>query len=80
MRVRFKSISAGPNGVRLPGQEFEVSDEEGFALIEGRYAELVVPEEAELEDQSPADDSFSPDPDEVDSPTTQQPRGRAKKE
>lgn len=41
MRVRMLTLSAGPAGVVQPGAVVEVSDEEGRALIAGRYAELV---------------------------------------
>lgn len=43
MKVKFKTIDAGPAGVRQPGSVVEVSEAEGKALLEGGYAELVEP-------------------------------------
>ena len=41
MRVRMKSIYAGPNGTVLPGAEKELSKKEAEGLIAAGYAEKV---------------------------------------
>jgi len=41
-KVRMITLSAGPLGVRQPGQVVEVTDEERDALVEGRFASDVV--------------------------------------
>ena len=41
MRVRALKVLAGPSGVRQPGQVFEVSDDEGRALIAAQAAQSV---------------------------------------
>ena len=42
MKVRMKSIMAGPAINAAPGQEINVEDEHGAALIKGGYAEDVL--------------------------------------
>lgn len=39
MKLRMRTLSAGPKGVRAPGQVIEVSDAEGEQLLKGGYAE-----------------------------------------
>jgi len=39
MKVRLKTLMAGPEGVFLPGSVIEVSSEEARALIAGGFAE-----------------------------------------
>jgi hypothetical protein len=41
MKVRLKSIMAGPRGVADKGTVVEVDEAEGRALLEGGYADLV---------------------------------------
>lgn len=41
MKIKMHTLSAGPNGVRLAGQEYDVPLPEAEALIAGRYAEAV---------------------------------------
>lgn len=41
MKVRFKTISAGPNGAIYPGDVVEVSESEAKLLINGGYAVAV---------------------------------------
>lgn len=41
MRIKMKTLAAGPNGVLSPGQEVEVAGDLARALIEGGYAEAV---------------------------------------
>ena len=38
MKIRMIGMACGPEGNKLPGQEYEVSDAEGAALCAGRYA------------------------------------------
>jgi hypothetical protein len=40
IRIRMKSLAAGPNGVRHVGRVYEVSQQEADDLIAGGYAEL----------------------------------------
>jgi hypothetical protein len=47
----MKSLDAGPNGVRLIGQIYDVDDKEGKELIKGGYAEKV--EEQKPQKQKP---------------------------
>lgn len=52
MQVQLKTIYAGPTGVRQPGDTIEVSDAEGQALVDGKYAVAVpdaVPAGVEME-------------------------------
>lgn len=42
MKIRMRTTSAGPDGVRLAGSVCIVSEVEGKALIDGRYATEVV--------------------------------------
>lgn len=43
MKVKLKTTYASAKRTAYPGDEIEVSDEEGRALIEGRYAVRVGP-------------------------------------
>lgn len=40
----MRTVSANPEGIRLPGEVVEVSTEEGKALIKGHYAEEMADE------------------------------------
>lgn len=53
MRIKMLSIDCGPGGNRQPGDIVEVSDEEGQALIDGRYA---VPADGAVEKAEPPSD------------------------
>ena len=39
MRIKFLSLSAGPDGVRQPGSVHDVSEPEARALLAGGYVE-----------------------------------------
>ena len=39
VRVKMKTLSAGPNGVMREGGEYEVPADQAKALIDGHYAE-----------------------------------------
>lgn len=41
MKIRMKTLAAGPAGVYRPGQEVDLPADEARALIEGGYAEAV---------------------------------------
>jgi hypothetical protein len=41
MRVKMKTLAAGPDGVLRPGQEVDLPTAQAKALIEGGYAEPV---------------------------------------
>ena len=41
MNVRYKTLSAGPNGVIRAGTVLDVPDEQAKALLDGGYAETV---------------------------------------
>ena len=41
MKVRFKSLCAGPDGVFRVGQEAEVKEEFGLQLVSGGYADAI---------------------------------------
>lgn len=41
MKVRMKTLSAGPSGVRTPGQVVDVDSAGARALVAGGYAEYV---------------------------------------
>lgn len=43
MRVRFKTISAGPRGAIFPGDLLDVSESEAKMLVNAGYAEYVTP-------------------------------------
>ncbi len=54
MKIRLKTLMAGPEGVFLPGSVIEVSPEEARALIAGGYAETVPRPAAQQKDEPPA--------------------------
>jgi hypothetical protein len=54
----MKSLDAGPNGVRLIGQTYDVDDKEGKVLIDGGYAEKV--EEPKPQQQKPKEPEPQP--------------------
>lgn len=54
-KVRMRTIAADPSGTALPGQEIEVPEVEGRALVP-RYADLV------SIDESPASTTVEPEP------------------
>jgi hypothetical protein len=54
-KIKFKTLDAGPKGIRHPGSIHEVDAKEAQALIEGGYAEAVKKEVAANE--SKADNS-----------------------
>lgn len=41
MKIKMLTLAAGPDGVKHPGEIYDVNTKEGKALIEGRYAEAV---------------------------------------
>ena len=43
MRIKMKTVSSGPAGCFQPGDERDVSDVEGAALVRGGYADDVTP-------------------------------------
>lgn len=45
MRVRMKTVGAGPQGVWAAGQVVDIDAETASQLIEGRFAEAVDPVE-----------------------------------
>lgn len=47
MRVRYKTLSAGPSGTFRPGDEEDVTENEARMLEAGGYAERLEPVEAE---------------------------------
>lgn len=60
-RVKMKTLSAGPNGMRLPDKVYPVSYKEARALVDGHYATAVDPlPELEGEPVQPAEEA--PDP------------------
>ena len=42
MKIRMKSLMAGPDGIYHPGQEVEVADDLAKALIKAGYAEEII--------------------------------------
>lgn len=62
MRIRLRTLMAGPGGVRQPGEVFDATEDEAFALVLGRYAEFVDPPAPGLGTTLPADE----DPEEDD--------------
>jgi hypothetical protein len=41
MKVRYKTLAAGPGGVIRPGDEAEVTEQLGKQLVSGGYAEAI---------------------------------------
>jgi hypothetical protein len=41
MKIRLKTLMAGPDGVATPGSVIEASDDEARMLIDGGFAEAV---------------------------------------
>ena len=54
MKIRLKTLMAGPEGVFLPESVIEVSPEEARALIAGGYAEPVPRQAAPAKEEPPA--------------------------
>ena len=52
MKIKMRVLASGPNGHKLPGKEYLVADEEGAALFEGGFADIVPTETAESEDSA----------------------------
>lgn len=57
MRIVMKTTSAGPEGTRRAGQSYEVSADEGKALIAGGYAEPSRSVPAETADGNQGDEN-----------------------
>ena len=38
MKIKMKTLAAGPNGIKNANTVYDVSDEEGAALIHGKFA------------------------------------------
>ena len=61
MRIKMKTTLAGPNFTAKPGEEIEVPEEQGYDLINGRYAELcpilATPSSDDLEPDDGSEDS-----------------------
>lgn len=64
MKVKMLTTSAGPDGVRVPGQVVEVDKDEAKTLIEGGYAEAVEEPNHTEEEEKPADDQEQPEEEE----------------
>lgn len=60
MKVRFKALSAGPNGVIRPGDVVDVSRNEAMMLVDCGYAEALEPLVTETEN-APNDDNGQED-------------------
>ena len=43
MRIKMKTVMAGPDGTAYPGQEIVVADGRGQALVAGGFATEIVP-------------------------------------
>ena len=41
MRIRYKALAAGPDGVHHIGDEAEVTEQQGAALVSGGYADAI---------------------------------------
>jgi hypothetical protein len=41
MKVRYKTLAAGPGGVYRPGDEAEVTEQLGKQLVSGGYADAI---------------------------------------
>lgn len=41
VKIRMKTTSAGPDGVMIEGQTYDIDIKEADALVNGRYAEFV---------------------------------------
>jgi hypothetical protein len=48
MKIKFKTLKAGPNGITKPGEIIEVSEKEGKVFIQSGFAELIS-EDKEME-------------------------------
>ena len=47
MKVRMRTLAAGPGGVLRPGQVVDLPEKQARALIQGGYAEEVIPSDVE---------------------------------
>jgi hypothetical protein len=59
MKVKMITLDAGPEGVKQPGQIYNVDDKEGKDLLDGGYAEKV--EESQQSEPQSIDFSQLPD-------------------
>lgn len=46
MKIKMKTTSCSPLGIKLQDKVYEVGAEEGKALVDGNFAELIEPEPA----------------------------------
>lgn len=53
MKIKMLTLAAGPDGVKHPGEIYDVDTKEGKALIEGRYAEAVDEQEQPKDEEKP---------------------------
>lgn len=67
MRVRMKSLMAGPAGVAQPGQVIDLAAAEAYDLIERGYAEQV-------DDPAAVERAIAPPPESADLPRRRGPR------
>lgn len=45
MKIKMLTVAAGPTGIKYQGFSYEVSEDEGRAMIKGGYAtEMITPE------------------------------------
>ena len=75
MRIRMKTVSSGPSGCFQPGDERDVSDAEGAALVRGGYADDVTPRTT-LHVPRPVEVAVAPAPSVSDPVIPQPQRGR----
>lgn len=61
MRVKLKTLMAGPEGVSQVGQTITVTDDEGKQLLDGGFAELVSVSADEEVPPSDVDESLAND-------------------
>lgn len=62
MRVKMVSIESGPSGSFHPGDERDVSDHHGHALIAGRHAADITPRTRETAAIGTREIAAMPDP------------------
>lgn len=55
MKVKMKTLAAGPEGLYQPGQEVDLPAAQAKALIAGGYAEEVVLADVEQQQKEPAE-------------------------
>jgi len=60
MKVQMKTLLAGPSGTAHPGQVVDVSEATGQALVQGGFAEEIIPKPPKSAPEEPETETLTP--------------------